>query len=62
VLLGKSELQRAVATAAAEHTRWVDDWGLNKGELGPLDKLIGELDSALERARQLKKELEEGDD
>lgn len=44
---------------AKDHDRWVDNFGLQAGNPGPLDKLIDELELAIVIAKRKKREAEE---
>lgn len=57
-----SDLLIRIEGVACDHDRWVDNFGLQTGEPGPLDKLIDELELAIVIAKRKKREAEEDDE
>lgn len=52
-------LKHLLQMVATSHEAWVEAWGLQSGEPGPLDELINEFEECAEVARDLKREMEE---
>lgn len=55
----RESFKHILQMGATRHDAWVEAWGLQSGQPGPLDDLIREFEECAEVARQIKREMEE---